>query len=43
MRCIPDMNFAPQCSLRAKNLVTRITEAGQDVAVAVGLAVDVAL
>jgi hypothetical protein len=40
MRCIPDMNLAPECSLSAKNLVTRITEAGQDVTVAVELAVD---
>jgi hypothetical protein len=38
-----DINFAPERSLRAKNPVTRITEARQDVAVAVGLAVDVAL
>lgn len=43
MRCIPDMNIATECSLRAKNPVTRITEARQDVAMAVGLAVDVAL
>ena len=40
MRCISDKNFAPKCSLRAKNPVTRITEAGQGVAVAVELAVD---
>jgi hypothetical protein len=33
------INFAPECSLRAKNQVTRITEAGQDVAVAIELAV----
>ncbi len=35
-----DINFAPECSLRAKNPVTGITEARQDVAVAVELAVD---
>ena len=40
MRGIPDINFAPECSLRAKNPVARITRAGQDVAVAVELAVD---
>jgi hypothetical protein len=40
MRCIPDMNFAPECSLCAKNPVTGITEVLQDLAVAVELAVD---
>jgi hypothetical protein len=37
---MPNMNLAPECSLPAKNLVTCITEAGQNLAVAVELAVD---
>ena len=40
MRGITDINFAPECLLRAKNPVPRITEARQDIAVAVELAVD---
>ena len=40
MRGIPDINFAPECSLRAKNPIARIAQTRQDVAVAVELAVD---
>ncbi|MBE0473039.1 MAG: hypothetical protein IBX54_02395 [Rhodoferax sp.] len=39
MRYLPDMNFAPECSRRAKNQAIRITEPGQDVAVAIEVAV----
>jgi len=40
MRCIPDMNFAQEGSLRVKNPVARTTQTRQDVAVAVELAID---